>query len=97
MKIISASRREDMPAFDMRRLLEKYEEYGPDIFWVLWTKNPRNILLNCSALDFKRTALQQRWSPLFVQFSGRFKVENSFHQAACNAGYPALGRFQYAS
>ncbi len=47
-----------MPAFDIRRLLEKYEEYGPDIFWVLWTKNPRNILLNYSALDFKRTALQ---------------------------------------
>ena len=58
MKIISASRREDMPAFDMPRLLGKYEEYGPDTFWVLWTKNPRNILLNYSDLDFKRTALQ---------------------------------------
>lgn len=58
MKIISASRREDMPAFDMRRLLEKYEGYGPDTFWVLWTKDPRNILLNYKDLDFKRTALQ---------------------------------------
>ena len=70
MKIISASRREDMPAFDMLRLLEKYEEYGPDIFWMLWTKNPHNILLNYSAFDFKRTALQ-----LTVTGLGRTLVE----------------------
>jgi DNA repair photolyase len=58
MKIISASRREDMPAFDMLRLLEKYEEYDSDTFWALWTKNPHNILLNYTRLDPERTALQ---------------------------------------
>jgi DNA repair photolyase len=56
MKIISASRREDMPAFRMDYLLEKYHKYGDDHFWVLWTKNPKNII--GAGLDYKRVSLQ---------------------------------------
>lgn len=56
MKIISASRREDMPAFRMDYLLQKYHKYGNDHFWVLWTKNPKNII--DSGMDFDRVALQ---------------------------------------
>lgn len=56
MKIISASRREDMPAFRMDYLLGKYHKYGEDHFWVLWTKNPQNII--GSGIDYSRTALQ---------------------------------------
>ena len=56
MDIISASRREDMPAFRMEYLLEKYNTYGEDKFWVLWTKNPKHII--DSGMDFKRVALQ---------------------------------------
>lgn len=56
MRIISASRREDMPAFRMEYLLKKYHEYGDNCFWVLWTKNPKNIIN--SGMDFSRVALQ---------------------------------------
>lgn len=56
MRIISASRREDMPAFRMDYLEKKYEEYGEDCFWVLWTKNPKYIIY--SGMDFSRVALQ---------------------------------------
>lgn len=56
MKVISASRREDMPAFHMNELMAKYKAMGDDTFWVLWTKNPKKII--DSGMDFKRVALQ---------------------------------------
>lgn len=56
MKIVSASRREDMPAFRMSYLMEKYVSMGDDCFWVLWTKNPENMV--GAPLDYSRTALQ---------------------------------------
>lgn len=56
MRTISASRREDMPAFRMNELLEKYRSMGDDTFWVLWTKNPKRII--DSGMDFRRVALQ---------------------------------------
>ncbi|MFA5352685.1 MAG: DUF1848 family protein [Thermodesulfovibrionales bacterium] len=54
--IISASRREDMPAFHFDELMKKYKNYPQDSFWVLWTKNPVHLI--DSGIDFKRTALQ---------------------------------------
>lgn len=58
MKIISASRREDMPAFGMHRILDKYAKLGEDTFWVFWTKDPSNLAANIGKLDPKRMALQ---------------------------------------
>lgn len=45
MRIISASRREDMPAFRIKRLVEAFHDpkYA-DSFWVLWTKDPSQLL-----------------------------------------------------
>lgn len=56
MKIISASRRQDMVAFNKDYLKKKFREMGPDHFWVFWTKNPANLLE--MDLDFSRCALQ---------------------------------------
>ena len=56
MKVISASRREDMPSFHMKELMDKYKSMPDDTFWVLWTKNPRKIV--DSGMDFRRVALQ---------------------------------------
>lgn len=57
MKIFSASRREDMPAFRMGKIVESFKK-TPDGFFVLWTKDPRSILQAASQLDFSRVALQ---------------------------------------
>lgn len=54
--IFSASRREDMPAFHFTELMDKYRKYPEESFWILWTKNPFNII--SSGMDFKRVALQ---------------------------------------
>jgi len=55
VNIISASRREDMPAFRMDKIVEKMAE-RPDDFFVLWTKNPHNIVK--TKVDLSRVALQ---------------------------------------
>ena len=68
MKIISASRREDMPAFRMPEIIQKYHQYGEDCFWVLWTKNPENIV--DSGMDFRRVAFQ-----ITVTGAGSTKLE----------------------
>lgn len=58
MNIISASRREDMPAFRMPYLLKRYKDFE-DSFFVLWTKDPRNLAATSTKdLDPKRVALQ---------------------------------------
>ncbi len=58
MKIISASRREDMPRFHFKELLDKYIKYENEArhFWVFWTKNPENLVR--SGFDFQRAFLQ---------------------------------------
>lgn len=56
MIIISASRREDMPAFRTEDLYKAYTDYDADTFWVLWTKNPGKLLEH--NWDFNRVALQ---------------------------------------
>lgn len=56
MIIFSASRREDMPTFHFDELMEKYHRYPEESFWVLWTKNPKNLIN--SGMDFRRVALQ---------------------------------------
>lgn len=58
MKIFSASRREDMPAFRVKTLVEKFREKGEDAFWVLWTKDPRPLLREIGNFDVRRIALQ---------------------------------------
>ena len=57
MKVFSASRREDMPAFHMNELMARYRKEGDDAFWVLWTKNPYNLLM-AEMGTFNRIALQ---------------------------------------
>ena len=56
MKIISASRRCDMVAFQKDYLKKKYRDMGDDAFWVFWTKNPKNLI--DFDLDYTRSALQ---------------------------------------
>jgi len=58
MKIISASRREDMPAFHFPELKAAYDQYEakePN-FWVFWTKDCDNLIN--SGFDFNRAYLQ---------------------------------------
>jgi len=45
-----------MPAFRMDEIMKRYHDYGDDTFWVLWTKDPRNIIKH--GMDFRRVALQ---------------------------------------
>jgi DNA repair photolyase len=55
MRIISASRREDMVAF---RMDEIKTAYRPDEFFVFWTKDPLNLLDSDLDLNYECCALQ---------------------------------------
>lgn len=68
MKIISASRREDIITFRSDYLVQNFKDYGENTFWVLWTKNPHNLIK--LGLDYKRIALQ-----LTITGLGGTKVE----------------------
>lgn len=55
MKIFSASRREDMVAFQYPELIKEYHKHK-DNFWVFWTKDPTNLI--DANLDHSKVALQ---------------------------------------
>lgn len=56
MRIISASRKEDMVAFGANKILNRFKHEKTPSFWVFWTKNPKNLIN--MPLDYSRCALQ---------------------------------------
>lgn len=91
--IYSASRKEDMPAFHIKELLEKYKTTGSDSFWVLWTKNPLKLV--GAPFDWNRVAIQLTvtglaGSPLEPQVPSPALVWDAIEKIIASGANPAL-------